>query len=52
MKFVCKFKLELPLGWQGLVAPCHGILIGLIPSSFFHMDKVEALIMLVVISSS
>jgi hypothetical protein len=29
MKFVSKFKLELPLAWQALVAPGHGILLGL-----------------------
>jgi hypothetical protein len=33
MKFVSKFKLELPLAWQALVAPAHGILLGLM--SFF-----------------
>jgi hypothetical protein len=32
MKFVSKFKLELPLAWQALVAPSHGILLGLMPS--------------------
>jgi hypothetical protein len=32
MKFVSKFKLELPLAWQALVAPGHGILLGLMPS--------------------
>jgi hypothetical protein len=29
MKFVSKFKLELPLAWQALVAPGCGILLGL-----------------------
>jgi hypothetical protein len=29
MKFVSKFKLELPLPWQPLVAPGHSILLGL-----------------------
>jgi hypothetical protein len=29
MKFVSKFRLELPLAWQGLVALGHGILLGL-----------------------
>jgi hypothetical protein len=29
MKFVSKFKLELPLACQGLVALGHGILLGL-----------------------
>jgi hypothetical protein len=29
MKFVSKFKLELPLAWQALVAPSHGILLEL-----------------------
>jgi hypothetical protein len=27
MNFVSKFKLELPLAWQGLVALGHGILL-------------------------
>jgi hypothetical protein len=29
MKFVSKFKLELPLAWQGCVAPGRVILLGL-----------------------
>jgi hypothetical protein len=29
MKFISKFKLELPLARQALVAPSHGILLGL-----------------------
>jgi hypothetical protein len=29
MKFVSKFKLEIPLAWQGCVAPGHDILLGL-----------------------
>jgi hypothetical protein len=29
MKFVSKFKLELPLAWQALVDPGHDILLGL-----------------------
>jgi hypothetical protein len=29
MKFVSKFKLELPLAWQALLALGHGILLGL-----------------------
>jgi hypothetical protein len=29
MKFVSKFQLELPLAWQGCVAPSRGILLGL-----------------------
>ncbi len=29
MKFVSKFKLELPLAWKALVAPDRGILLGL-----------------------
>jgi hypothetical protein len=29
MKFVSKFKLELPLPWQGLVAFARGILLEL-----------------------
>jgi hypothetical protein len=49
MKFVSKFKLELPLSWKALVALGHDILLGLMP--LFLMDKVEALIILVVKSS-
>jgi hypothetical protein len=49
MKFVSKFKLELSLSWKDLVAPDHDILLGLM--SLFLMDKVEALIILVVKSS-
>jgi hypothetical protein len=29
MKFISKFQLELPLAWQGCVAPGRGILLGL-----------------------
>jgi hypothetical protein len=29
MKFISKFKLEIPLTWQGCVAPACGILLGL-----------------------
>jgi hypothetical protein len=29
MKFISKFQLELPLAWQGYVAPGRGILLGL-----------------------
>jgi hypothetical protein len=29
MKFVSKFRFELPLAWQAFVAPGHGILLGL-----------------------
>jgi hypothetical protein len=29
MKFVSKFKLELPLAWQALIAPDRGILLEL-----------------------
>jgi hypothetical protein len=29
MKFVSKFKLELPLAWKGCVAPGRDILLGL-----------------------
>jgi hypothetical protein len=29
MKIVSKFQLGLPLAWQGCVAPCHDILLGL-----------------------
>jgi hypothetical protein len=50
MKFVSKSELELPLSWQALVAPGHGILLELMPS-FSLKDKVEALIILVVKSS-
>jgi hypothetical protein len=32
MKFVSKFKLELSLSWQALVASGHDILLGLVPS--------------------
>jgi hypothetical protein len=32
MKFVSKFKLELRLAWQALVAPAHGIWLGLMHS--------------------
>jgi hypothetical protein len=32
MKFVSKFKLELHLSWQALVAPGHDILLGLMLS--------------------
>jgi hypothetical protein len=49
MKFVSKFKLELLLSWKALVAPGHDILLGLMP--LFLMDKVDALIILVVKSS-
>jgi hypothetical protein len=31
MKFISKFKLELPLSWQALVAPGHDILLRLMP---------------------
>jgi hypothetical protein len=50
MKFVYKFELGLPLSWKTPVAPHHGILIGLLSS--FHMDKVEALIILGLVSLS
>jgi hypothetical protein len=49
MKIISKFKLELPIAWQALVAPGHGILLGLIP--LFLVDKVDALIILAVKSS-
>jgi hypothetical protein len=29
MKFVSKFKLEIPLAWQGCVDPGHDLLLGL-----------------------
>jgi hypothetical protein len=29
MKIVSKFQLEIPLAWQGCVAPGHDILLGL-----------------------
>jgi hypothetical protein len=50
MKFVSKFKLVLPLSWQTLIAPGHGILLGLLP--LFLMDEVEALIILGLVSLS
>jgi hypothetical protein len=46
MKIISKFKLELPIAWQALVAPGHDILLGLIP--LFLVDKVDALIILAV----
>jgi hypothetical protein len=42
MKFVSKLKLELPLAWQALVAPGHGILLGL--GLLFRINKLETLI--------
>jgi hypothetical protein len=50
MKLVSKFKLGLPLSWQTLVAPGHGILLGLL--SPFLMDEVETLIILGLVSLS
>jgi hypothetical protein len=50
MKFVSKFNLGLPMPWQTLVAPGHGILLGLL--SPFLMDEVEALIILGLVSLS
>jgi hypothetical protein len=50
MKLVSKFELGLPLSWQTLVAPIHGILLGLL--SPFHMDEVETLIILGLVSLS
>jgi hypothetical protein len=32
VKFVSKFKLEIPLAWQGCVAPGHDFLLGIRPS--------------------
>jgi hypothetical protein len=29
MRFVSKFKLEIPLAWQGCAPPGHDILLGL-----------------------
>jgi hypothetical protein len=43
MKFVCKFKLELPLAWQGCVAPGCDILLGL-GLLFSRLDNLETLI--------
>jgi hypothetical protein len=43
MKFVSKFKLELPLAWQALIAPGRGILLGL-GLLFFRLDNLETLI--------
>jgi hypothetical protein len=43
MKFVSKFKLELPLAWQGCVAPSRGILLGL-GLKFSRLDNLETLI--------
>jgi hypothetical protein len=42
MKFVSKFKLELPLAWQGCVALGHGILLGL-GLLFSRLDNLETL---------
>jgi hypothetical protein len=50
MKFCSKFRLGLPLSWQTLVAPVHGILLGLL--SPFHMDEVDGLIILGLVSLS
>jgi hypothetical protein len=48
MKFVSKFQLELPLAWQGCVAPGCDILLGL-RLLFFPLDNLETLIILAVI---
>jgi hypothetical protein len=40
MKIVSKFQLELPLAWQGFVAPDHDILLGL-SLLFFCLDNPE-----------
>jgi hypothetical protein len=50
MRLVSKFKLGLPLSWQTLVAPGHGILLELL--SPFIMDEVETLIILGLVSLS
>jgi hypothetical protein len=50
MKFISKFQLGLSPSWQTLVAPDHGILLGLL--SPFLMDEVEALIILGLVSLS
>jgi hypothetical protein len=50
MRLVSKFKLGLPLSWQTLVAPGHGILLELL--SPFLMDEVETLIILGLVSLS
>ncbi len=43
MKFVSKFKLEIPLACQGCVAPARGILLGL-GLLFSHLDNLKTLI--------
>jgi hypothetical protein len=43
MKFVYKFKIELPLARQGCVAPGRGILLGL-GLLFSRLDNLETLI--------
>jgi hypothetical protein len=50
MRLVSKFKLGLPLSWQTLVPPGHGIFLELL--SPFIMDEVEALIILGLVSLS
>jgi hypothetical protein len=50
VKFVSEFELGLPLSWQTLVAPGHGILLELL--SPFLMDEVEAVIILGLVSLS
>jgi hypothetical protein len=50
VKSVSKFQLGLSPSWQTLVAPGHGILLGLL--SPFLMDEVEALIILGLVSLS
>jgi hypothetical protein len=42
MNFVSKFKLELPLAWQGCVALGRGILLGL-GLLFSRLDNLETL---------
>jgi hypothetical protein len=50
MKFDSKFRLGLHLSWKTLVAPDHGILLGLL--SPFLMDEVDALIILGLVNLS
>jgi hypothetical protein len=43
MKFVSNLKLEIPLAWQGCVAPGHNIFDRIKPS-IFQFDNLETLI--------
>jgi hypothetical protein len=40
MRFVSKFKLEIPLSWQGCALPGHDILLGL-SLRFSRLDNLE-----------